>query len=133
MEYMTSLLSAAEPSANVMGAVDGVMVMHSDVNPPGAVCTYTSSKSRPRQTSTQANSSPECDAIGCTQIKDWDNGSDLTVQRFLGYTAMVNINNYLYGTYFSLLDSGTIGGLVSGNIVTVRLGATVCRIKSLLV
>ncbi|KAF6222022.1 hypothetical protein HO133_001990 [Letharia lupina] len=103
MEYMTSLLSAAPPSATVDGAVDGVMLMHDDVNPPGAVCTYTS----------------KCDAIGCTQVKDWDNGSDLTVQRFLAYTAMVNLNNYLYNIYFSLLDSGTIGGLVSGNIVTV--------------
>lgn len=42
---MTSLLSAAPPSATVDGSVDGVMLMHSDVNPPGAVCTYTSSKS----------------------------------------------------------------------------------------
>ncbi len=65
-------------------------------------------------------------------MKDWDNGSDLTAQRFLAYTAMVNINNYLYGIYFSLIDSGTIGGLVSGNIVTVRLVATIGKTKSLL-
>ena len=45
---MTSLLSAAPPSATVDGAVDGVMLMHDDVNPPGAVCTYTSSKYRIR-------------------------------------------------------------------------------------
>lgn len=63
-------------------------------------------------------------------MKDWDDGSDVTVQRFLAYTAMVNINNYLYNIYFSLLDSGTIGGLVSGDIVTVRLIATNCMMKS---
>lgn len=66
-------------------------------------------------------------------MKDWDNGSDLTVQRFLAYTAMVNLNNYLYNIYFSLLDSGTIGGLVSGDIVTVSLIAPVRTIKNLLV
>lgn len=35
MQYMTSLLPAAPPSATVDGAVDGVMLMHSDINPHG--------------------------------------------------------------------------------------------------
>ena len=43
---MTSLLSAAPPSATVDGTVDGVMLVHDDMNPPGAVCNYTSSASR---------------------------------------------------------------------------------------
>lgn len=47
---MTSLLSAAPPSATVDGAVDGVVLMHNDINPPGAVCTYTSSKFQIRHT-----------------------------------------------------------------------------------
>lgn len=81
----------------------------------------------------RAKISSECDAIGCTQVKDWDNGSDLTAQRLLAYTAMVNINNYLYNIYFSLSDSGTIGGLVSGHIVTVRLVTTVRTIENLLI
>lgn len=45
LNYMTSLLSAAPPSATVNGGIDGIELMHSDVNPPGAACSYTSSMS----------------------------------------------------------------------------------------
>lgn len=100
---MSSLLNAAAPNPTFHPQVDGAEVIHNDVNPPGAMCTYTS----------------KCDSIGCPDVKDYTSGTQLTVQRFLAYTSVVNLNNYLYSVASGLLNSGTIGGLVSGNIVTV--------------
>ena len=40
---MSSLLSAAAPNPTEP-QVNGAQVIHNDVNPPGAYCTYTSSK-----------------------------------------------------------------------------------------
>ena len=40
-EYMSSLLAAAA-AAPTDPQVNGAAIIHSDVNPPGAMCTYTS-------------------------------------------------------------------------------------------
>ena len=99
--YMSSLMSANTPNS-ISPQLDGVAVIQSDVNPPGAECTYTS----------------KCDSINCQNVKDSTTGSILTIQRYLAYTAVVNLNNYLNSITSALLDSGTITGLVASDIVT---------------
>ena len=98
---MSSLLRAAEPSGNPKAPVPGAALIHSDVNPPGAMCTYTA----------------HCDPVGCSNVKDSASGSELSVQRFLAYTSIVNFNNYLNGIQTALLDSGTINSLLDANLV----------------
>ena len=100
-KYMSSLMSANAP-APTAPQVDGVAVIHGDVNPPGAQCTYTS----------------KCESINCQNVKDYTIGSVLTIQRYLAYTAVVNLNNYLNSIYSALLDSGTISSLMAGDIVS---------------
>ena len=103
--YMSSLLSAAEPEtdrAMPTAPVDGAAVIQSDVNPPGAKCTYTS----------------QCDSIGCSSVKDYNTGSLQTVQRFLAYQTIVNFNNFLYSMNEALNKAGDISGLMSADIVT---------------
>ena len=99
---MSSLLYAAEPSGNPTAPLPGASLIHSDVNPPGAMCTYTA----------------HCDPVGCSSVKDSASGSELSVQRFLAYTAVVNFNNYLNSITTALLDSGTISSLLDANLVT---------------
>ncbi|KAG8525655.1 uncharacterized protein KY384_000415 [Bacidia gigantensis] len=102
-KYMASILSAAEGSLPTPTLpVDGVAAIHSDVNPKGAQCTYTS----------------KCDSIGCSDVRDYNTGSEVSIQRFLGYQSVVNLNNYFYSVYDALFNTGTIGSLTSGNIVT---------------
>lgn len=101
-KYMSSLMSANAP-APTAPQVDGVAVIHDDVNPPGAQCTYTS----------------KCEPINCQNVKDYTAGSVLTIQRYLAYTAVVNLNNYLNSITSALLDSATISGLLAGNLVSV--------------
>ena len=98
---MSSLMSANAP-APTAPQVDGVAVIHGDVNPPGAQCTYIS----------------KCESINCQNVKDYTTGSVLTVQRYLAYTAVVNLNNYLNSIYSALLNSGTISSLTAGDIVS---------------
>lgn len=100
-KYMSSLMSANAP-APTAPQVDGVAVIHGDVNPPGPQCTYTS----------------KCESINCQNVKDYTIGSVLTIQRYLAYTAVVNLNNYLNSIYSALLDSGTISSLMAGDIVS---------------
>lgn len=73
-KYMSSLMSANAP-APIAPQVDGVAVIHGDVNPPGARCTYTA----------------KCESINCQNVKDYTIGSVLTIQRYLAYTAVVNL------------------------------------------
>ena len=103
--YMSSLLSAAEPQANRATptvAVDGAAVIQSDVNPQGPKCTFTS----------------QCNSIGCSSVKDYNTGSLQTVQRFLAYQTIVNFNNFLYNLNEALSKAGGISGLMSADIVT---------------
>ena len=100
-KYMSSLMSANAP-APTAPQVNGVAVIHGDVNPPGAQCTYRF----------------QCASINCQNVKDYTIGSVLTIQRYLAYTAVVNLNNYLNSITSALLDSGTISGLLAGNIVS---------------
>ena len=99
---MSSLLAVVEPTGKSLGNLDGAAIIHSDVNPPGAMCTYTA----------------HCDPVGCSSVKDSASGSEVSVQRFLAYTSIVNFNNYLNSIMTALLDSGTIASLIDGNIVT---------------
>ena len=99
--YMSSLMSANAP-AQTAPQVDGVAVIHGDVNPPGPQCTYTA----------------KCESINCQNVKDSTIGSVLTIQRYLAYTAVVNLNNYLNSIYSALLDSSTISSLMTGDIVS---------------
>ena len=100
-KYMSSLMSANAP-APTAPQVNGIAVIHGDVNPPGAQCTYTA----------------KCESINCQNVKDYTIGSVLTIQRYLAYTAVVNLNNYLNSIYSALLDSGTISSLMTGDIVS---------------
>ena len=101
--YMASLLTAAAPQEPTpTSPVDGAEAIHNDVNPPGAKCTYTS----------------KCDSISCSNVKDYNTGTLVSIQRFLGYQAVVNCNNYLNSVYEGVLDSGTISSLIDANIVT---------------
>lgn len=59
----------------------------------------------------------ECESIECSSLKDSNDDTELSIQLSLAYTALVNLNNYLNGICSALLDSGTVGGLVSGDIV----------------
>ena len=63
---------------------------------------------------------PECEGVACVDVKGSNSGTELSVQRFLGYTAIVNFNNYLNSIQTALLDSGTLSSLLDGKIVTVR-------------
>ena len=63
-----------------------------------------------------------CQGVQCSDLKDFTAGDDLSIQRWLGYSALINVNNYLNSIYESLMNAGAIGGLVSANIVTVRFG-----------
>lgn len=98
--YMSSLLAAAAPTPGAQ--VDGALVIHSDVNPPGPLCTYTA----------------KCDSITCSDVKDYNKGSELSVQRFLGYQAIVNVNNYMNAIMVAVMDAGTINSLMNGKLVT---------------
>lgn len=51
--YMSSLLQAAAP-APTDPQVNGASLIHADVNPAGAMCTYTARKSRQSQVETGA-------------------------------------------------------------------------------
>ena len=97
--YMSSLLAAAAPTPGAQ--VDGALVIHSDVNPPGAKCTYTS----------------KCDSITCSDVKDYNSGDEVAVQRFLGYQAIVNVNNYMNAIMVAVMDAGTINSLMDGKLV----------------
>ncbi|KAI9707542.1 MAG: hypothetical protein M1836_000503 [Candelina mexicana] len=83
---------------NVVGAA----VIHRDVNPPGPKCTYTA----------------KCDSISCKDVRDSTVGSQESVQRYLAYQAVVNLNNYLRSCYDALYKAGTTQSLKSGEIVT---------------
>ena len=101
--YMASILTAAAPAEPTpTSPVDGAQAIHDDVNPPGPKCTYTS----------------KCDSISCSNVKDYNTGTQVSIQRFLGYQAVVNCNNYLNSVYTAVLDSGTVSSLIDGNIVT---------------
>ena len=97
--YMSSLLAAAAPTPGAQ--VDGALVIHSDVNPPGPKCTYTS----------------KCDSITCSDVKDYNAGDEIAVQRFLGYQAIVNVNNYMNAIMVAVMDAGTINSLMDGKLV----------------
>ncbi len=103
-KYMASILSVAGPRKNMYSPtnVDGALVIHSDVNPPGAKCTYTA----------------KCDSIGCKDVRDSALGSTESIQRYLAYQGVVNLNNYLWNCYNALFKAGTIESLMSGDIVT---------------
>ncbi len=58
-----------------------------------------------------------CESVECSSLKDSNDGTELSVQLSLAYTALVNLNNYLNGICSALLGSGTVGGLVSGDVV----------------
>ena len=98
---MSSLLSAAEPSNNPKAPLLGASLIHSDVNPPGAMCTYT----------------VHCDPVSCSTVKDSAIGSELSVQRYLAYQSVVNFNNYLNSIMTALLDSGTVASLTDANLI----------------
>ena len=98
--YMSSLLVSAAPTPGAQ--VNGALVIHSDVNPPGPMCTYTS----------------KCDSIACSDLKDYDSGTGLSVQRFLGYTAIINLNNFMNAIMTAVMDAGTINSLMDGKLVT---------------
>ena len=103
--YMSSLLSAAQPDRNQVIAtapVDGAAVIQSDVNPQGPKCTY----------------SAQCNSIGCADVKDYNTGTILSVQRFLAYQTVVNFNNYLHNLYEALYKASEISGLISSDIVS---------------
>ena len=59
-----------------------------------------------------------CGSISCGDVKNWSNGGDITVQRYLGWTAIVNLNNYLYTIYNSLYKAATLSSLVNADLVT---------------
>ena len=102
--YMASLLTAAqEPQATPTIPVDGVAVIHDDVNPPGPQCTYRS----------------KCESISCSDVKDSGTGTQLSIQRYLGYQAVVNLNNYLYSIYDAILDASALSNLMSPNLVKI--------------
>lgn len=71
------------------------------INPGGAVCTYTSKHQAP----------------SCGDIKDLGLGN-LAVQRYLGFTAVANFNNYLYASYDAMFNAATLGDLVSSDITS---------------
>lgn len=100
---MASLLSAAEPSGKPSAPLAGALLIHSDVNPPGALCTYTA----------------HCDPVSCSTVKDGNSGKELSVQRYLAYQSVVNYNNFLNGLTTALLDAGTIASLLDANLVNV--------------
>lgn len=100
---MSSLLSAAEPSGKPTAPLAGASLIHSDVNPPGALCTYTA----------------HCDPVSCSTVKDGNSGTELSVQRYLAYQSIVNFNNFLNSITTALLDAGTISSLLDANIVSV--------------
>ncbi|KAL6721375.1 hypothetical protein ACLMJK_000478 [Lecanora helva] len=99
--YMSSLLSAAAPHPTAP-QVNGASLIHSDVNPPGAMCTYNA----------------QCEGVSCNGVKDDTSGSVVSVQRYLAYNAVANFNNYLYTLYDALFDAGTLNGLLDDKIVT---------------
>lgn len=100
---MSSLLAAAEPSGKPAGPLAGASLIHRDVNPPGALCTYTA----------------HCDPVSCSTVKDGNSGDQISVQRYLAYQSVVNFNNFLNGITRALLDAGTISSLLDANIVDV--------------
>lgn len=101
--YLSSIITANQgPVATPQPPVNGIAILHSDVNPPGAQCTYTS----------------KCDSISCSDVKDYNSGTEVSVQRFLGYQSAVNLNNYFNSIYTAIFDSGTIASLLDAKIVT---------------
>ncbi len=71
----------------------------------------------------------ECESIECSSFKDSNDGTELSIQLSLAYTALVNLNNYLNGIYSALLGSGTVGGLVSGaGLAALDDGGRICYV-----
>ncbi|MDI1490734.1 MAG: hypothetical protein OHK93_001938 [Ramalina farinacea] len=101
--YMSSLLATALPVHGGAGAstLDAASAIKSDVGPPGPKCTYIK----------------QCDNIDCSDVKDYNDGTILSVQRFIAYQTVVNFNNYLYSLYQALNDAGEVAGLMSADIV----------------
>ncbi|KAL6718665.1 hypothetical protein ACLMJK_002899 [Lecanora helva] len=101
--YMSSLLVTALPPHGVAGpyTLDAGSVIKSDVGAPGPKCTYTA----------------QCDNIDCGDVKDYNDGTVLSVQRFIAYQAVVNFNNYLHSLYEALHDAAAVTGLMSADIV----------------
>lgn len=60
----------------------------------------------------------ECAGVSCNDVKDATSGSIESVQRYLAWNAVANLNNYLYSLYEALFDAGTLSGLLNGKIVT---------------
>lgn len=63
-----------------------------------------------------------CDYVDCSLIKDAQNGGLLAAQRYLGYNAVANLNNFLNAIYEAVLDTNGIAGLVDDKLVTVSAG-----------
>lgn len=98
--YMSSLLSAKAP--NPTARINPVEILHSDVNPPGAACTYNA----------------QCQVPSCAQVKDVDASDMVVIQRFLAYQQVANFNNYLYQLYEAVYKASEIVGLLSASIVS---------------
>lgn len=60
----------------------------------------------------------ECAGVSCNGVKDDTSGSIVSVQRYLAWNAVANLNNYLYALYEALFNAGTLNGLLDGKIVT---------------
>ena len=101
--YMSSLLATALPAHGIAGpyTLDAASAIKSDVGPPGPKCTY----------------AKQCDNIVCSDVKDYNDGTLLSVQRFVAYQTFVNFNNYLCSLYQALYDAGEVAGLMSADIV----------------
>ena len=60
----------------------------------------------------------ECQGVSCNGVKDDTTGSVVSVQRYLAWNAVVNLNNYLYSLYEALFNAGTLNELLDSKIVT---------------
>ena len=80
-EYMSNLINAPSPKPTPAAPLYGGKLIKDDVNPPGAQVPKLGISISP---------------IHCRDVKGSTTGSLISIQRYLGYTAVTNFNNYLY-------------------------------------